>query len=56
MTSIAGVAYALGSFISLFANVGFSKFAVGWRLSLASVSLYAVIFVTAMKFVPHSPR
>ena len=55
MTSVGGVTFALGIIAALCANIGFAQFAAGWRLSLASVSLIALIYAVAMKFVPHSP-
>ena len=53
--STMGFAYNLGVAIGFLANIGFTRFAIGWRISTV-ITAIAVIFAVGMSFMPHTPR
>ena len=56
LVSMLGPFYGLGVLVSLCSNVGFSKFHVGWRVSIGILAVVALVSVIGSKFIPHSPR
>ena len=51
-----GPAYAIATLISLSANIGFSEFDLGWRVSNIITFLMALVYAIGMKWMPHTPR
>ena len=54
--STIGFAFNLGVNIAFFANTGFTKLSIGWRMSTVITAAFAVIFAIGMNFMHHTPR
>lgn len=56
LTSIIGPMYNIGFLGSLCTNIAFSKFSLGWRMAIAVLVIFGLLFTVGMKFMPHTPR
>lgn len=56
LSSLIGHGYTGGMLIALCLNIGYAKFALGWRVSFAVLGLLGAVFAIGMLFVPHTPR
>ena len=57
MGSTIGPAYILGTMIAYLINVGYAKFYMGWRVSIAVMAVVSLVFgLGMMTFIPHTPR
>ena len=54
--SLIGPALNVGLIVAYLTNIGFARFSVGWRISLAILGVISLIFGIGMTFLPHSPR
>lgn len=54
--SFIGPGFAFSYLISLSANIGFSRFYIGWRVSNMVTLILALVYAIGMKSMPHSPR
>ena len=54
--STIGPTFNVGVTIAFVANIGFTRFATGWRISTVITAILAVIFAVGMNFMPHTPR
>ena len=56
MGSITGPTLNIGLLVAYFSNIGFERFSVGWRVSVAILASFALMFAVGMIFMPHTPR
>ena len=56
LSSTIGLTLNAGVNIALFANIGYAKFTLGWRVSIIIIALVGLVFSIGMKFLPHTPR
>ena len=56
VSGLLGTANNIGAFLSTCANIGFSKFYFGWRISFTIVSIIGLMLIIGTKWMPHSPR
>ena len=56
LVSSVGPAYLGGYLLALCVNVGFAKFPLGWRVTMAATTLAGLAYAIGLLFVPHSPR
>ena len=56
LISLIGPAYAWGILLSNTTNIGFAKFVLGWRITMAVSALGGLIYAIGLMFMPHSSR
>ncbi len=56
LTSFFGPIYVVGLLASQFANVGFERFDLGWRVAIGMAVVIGFASVIGSTFLPHSPR
>lgn len=56
LSSVIGPMFAGGLLIGFVVNLGCVEFDIGWRISLGLQSVFGVLFVFGMSFLPRTPR
>ena len=56
LSSTIGPMFAGGLLVGFAVNLGCVEFDIGWRVSLGLQSVFGVVFVFGMIFLPKSPR
>ncbi len=57
LNSVNGIAYCFGIISSLAANVGFSRFFLGWRLAIITSMFPILIYTFGMiMWMPYTPQ
>ena len=56
LSSTIGPTYLGGYLFALCTNVGYAKFPLGWRVTMAVAALGGLIYLIGLMLMPHSPR
>ena len=56
MMSMLGPGFAVGVFIGLLSNVGFTRFDEGWRVTCGVLAVGGLIYGTGFAWLPYTPR
>ena len=57
LTSVYNMMFGFGSICALAANVGFSRFFLGWRIAMTIPASVPVIYTIGMiAWMPHTPQ
>lgn len=56
LSSVMGPMFAGGLLVGFIVNLGCVEFDSGWRISLGLQSVFGVLFVLGMSFLPRTPR
>lgn len=54
--SLIGPAFTIGVLLAAVTNVGFSKFALGWRVTFGIQAVLLLLYAVGMGCMPHTPR
>ena len=56
LNSINGIFYSIGTISSLAASIGYSRFLLGWRISIITPMYAILIYTVGMIWMPHTPQ
>ncbi len=56
LNSINGISLCFGTIVSLAANVGYSRFLLGWRIAIITLLCPLLIYTVGMMWMPHTPQ
>ncbi len=56
LVSFFGVLYGLGILLAACANIGFSQFLPGWRVTLSILAFSVLLYAVGTLWLPHTPR
>ncbi len=56
LISMMGPGIAIGVLIGLFANVGFSRYSEGWRITCIVLAVMSLLYSIGFIWLPNTPR